>query len=238
MKTHYRCLIIILLLFNIGSALAQDKADTTYILTKSRLYLIPTFSVSNKIAENQNQVVRVIHDQYLLEWEVNFNIGYFFKDNFAVGAEISYGRRNEDISYTADNQDVTENSAGYAVTLSPNIRNYFGTGRFKVFNQTSLIFKTGNEIKRVYNVDDQDKIRTRTYKIGIGLQPGIAFFVDRFAAVEASINLLGWETENRESVTNDTETSRVTTNDVSFRINVLTLNIGIGIYLNELGKNK
>ena len=238
MKRHYPYIILILLVFNIGSVLAQDEADTTYILTKSRLYLIPTFSVSNKIAENQNQLVRVIHDQYLLDWEVNFNVGYFVKDDFAVGAEVSYGRRKEDISYTADNKDVTENSAAYAVTFSPNIRNYFGTGRFKVFNQTSLIFKTGNEIKRVYNADDQDKIRTHTYNFGIGLQPGVAFFVDRFAAVEASINLLGWETEIRESVTNDTETSRVVTNDVSFRINVLTLNIGIGIYINELGTKK
>ena len=157
------------------------------------------------------------------------------KKNFAVGVEFSYSRNKQDISYTADNSDVTEKTAGYGLTFSPNIRNYFGNGRFKVFNQTSLIFKTSNEIMRVYNVDDQDKVRTQTLNFGIGLQPGVAFFVDRFAAVEASINLLGWETEIRESVTNDTEMSRVATNDVSFRINVLTLNIGIGIYLNELG---
>ena len=88
MKRYYTYIILILLVFNIGSALAQDEADTTYILTKNRLYLIPTFSVSNKIAENQNQLVRVIHDQYLLDWEVNFNVGYFVKDDFAVGAEV------------------------------------------------------------------------------------------------------------------------------------------------------
>ena len=84
MKQFVKYLLLVLLVFNIGHLQAQADEDSTYVLGKSRLYFIPTFSVSNKIAENQNQIVRLIHDQYLLEWEVNLNIGYFVKRNFAV----------------------------------------------------------------------------------------------------------------------------------------------------------
>jgi hypothetical protein len=215
---------------------AQNDIDSTMLLGKSRLYMIPTFSVSNRDAINDQQLLRLVHDQYRLEWEVDMNVGYFVKDNFAVGAQLSYSQNQEDITYTADNKRVTERSFGQSMTFSPNIRNYYGPGRLKVFNQTGLIFKVGEDLTRIYNETDEDKIKSNFYEFGIGIQPGIAFFFDRLASVEASINLLGWTTKIEESLKNDVEKSRVVTNDVSFSINVLTLKIGVGIYLNELSR--
>jgi hypothetical protein len=231
-------LIIILLAIGLPyMAQAQKPVDSTLFLAKSRLFISPIFSVSNRQAENVNQVVRQIQNQSKLDWDVRINTGYFVNDNFSVGAQLGYGRLQEDISYTnSDSQDITEKTAGYAVNFSPNIRNYFGPGKLKVFNQTNVIFSVSNQLTRKYYADDQDKIRTETVNFGIGLQPGLAFFATRMISVEVSINLLGWNTEISETVTNDVEKSRLVTSDVSFSINILTVNLGIGIYLNELIK--
>lgn len=215
---------------------AQTEIDSAFLLSKSRLFIIPTFSVSNRIAENDQQLIRLVDDQYRLEWEVDMNVGYFVKDNFSVGAQLSYSQAQEEITFTQDNKQTTQNSFGHTVTFSPNIRNYYGPGRLKVFNQTGLIFQVGDELKRIYNEEDEDKIRSKVVEFGIGIQPGLAFFFDRIASVEASINLLGWTTRIEESIKNDVEKSRVVTNDVNFSINVLSLKIGIGIYLNDLIK--
>ena len=229
--------IIILLVASTNIVKAQNPIDSTFLLAKSRLFISPTFSVSNRQAENVNQVTRQIQDQYKLNWDVQVNTGYFIKDDFSIGAQLGYGRVEEDISYTnSDNQDITEKIAGYGVNFSPNIRNYFGPGRLKVFNQTNLVYATTNQLTRRCYEDDQDKIRTETVNFGIGLQPGLAFFATRMISVEVSINLLGWNTEISKTVTNDVEESKLVTNDVSFSINILTVNLGIGIYLNELIK--
>lgn len=235
MKLKQGLLLLLTFLLTIG-AKAQSEIDSSMLLSKSRLYMIPTFSVSNRDAVNDQQLLRLVHDQYRLEWEIDMNVGYFVKDNFSVGAQLSYSQNQEVITYTSDNNRVTERSYGQAMTFSPNIRNYYGPGRVKVFNQTGIIFKIGEDLTRIYNETDEDKIKSQYYEFGIGIQPGIAFFFDRIASVEASINLLGWNTTIRKSLKNDVEESRVVTNDVSFSINVLTLNLGIGIYLNELGK--
>lgn len=230
-------LIIVLAMSSTYVVKAQNPTDSTFFLAKSRLFISPIFSVKNRQAENVNQLVRQVQDQYKLEWDVRINTGYFVSDNFSVGAQLGYARIEEDISYTnSDNQDIREKTAGYGVNFSPNIRNYFGTGRLKVFNQTNLIFSTSNQLTRRYYTDDQDKIRTETVNFGIGLQPGLAFFATRMISVEVSINLLGWNTEISKTVTNDVDESRLVTNDVSFSINILTVNLGIGVYLNELIK--
>ena len=226
----------LILLITVNNSFGQTDIDSTFLLAKSRLFFVPTFSVSNRTAVNDQQLLRLVDDQYRLTWEIDMNVGYFVKDNFSVGAQLSYAQQQEDITFTQDNTQTTQKSFGHAVTFSPNIRNYYGPRRLKVFNQTGLIFQVGDELTRVYNADDEDKIRTQSIEFGIGIQPGIAFFFDRLASVEASINILGWTTTIENSVKNDVEESRVVTNDVNFSINVLSLKIGVGVYLNELIK--
>jgi hypothetical protein len=220
--------------------LAQSEKDSTYFLSKGRLFISPTFSVSNKTAVNEDQLLRFVEDQNRLEWDIDINVGYFIKDNFSVGAQLSYQFSKEDITYVADSKEITERSNGQSITFSPNIRNYFGLGKLKIFNQTNINYSYGEELKRVYREDDEDKIRTKELNFGIGIQPGLAFFVSDIVAVEASLKLLGWESSIIESTINDNEDekSKVTKNDVSFSVDILTLHIGIGIYLDQINKKK
>ena len=241
MKSVAKTILLLLFLF-VGSynLLAQSETDSIYFLSKSRLFISPTFSVNNRTAKNEDQLFRFIEDQNKVEWNVDVNISYFIKNDFSLGAQLSYEYSTEDIDYVADSKEIEEKSFGQSVTFSPNIRNYFGFGRFKVFNQTNINFSYGEELKRIYREDDEDKIKTKEINFGIGIQPGIAFFASRMVSVEASLKLLGWESSVIEATTNDNEDekSRVFKSNVNFSVDILTLHIGIGIYLDEIGKSK
>ncbi len=241
MKEFKKALILgVFLLIGSYSLLAQSETDSIYFLSKGRLFISPTFSVNNRIAENDDQLLRFVEDQYKLEWNVDINVGYFIKDNFSAGAQLSYQSSREDIEYIADSKELTEKSYGRGITFSPNIRNYFGKGNFKIFNQTNIDFSYGEELKRVYKEDDEDKIVSTEINYGISIQPGLAFFVSELIAVEASLKLLGWESSYRVSTINDNEDEQsiVHKNDVNFSVDLLTLHIGIGIYLDQINKHK
>ena len=53
------------------------------------------------------------------------------------------------------------------------------------------------------------------------------------------MKLLGWESSHIESTINDNEDEQsiVTKHDVNFSVDLLTLNIGIGIYLDQINKH-
>ncbi len=231
---------VFFLIAGYSSLLAQSETDSIYFLRKGRLFISPTFSVNNRIAENEDQLLRFVEDQYKLNWDVDINVGYFIKDNFSAGAQLSYESSREEIKYVADSKEIEENSYGRGITFSPNIRNYFGLGKFKIFNQTNIDFSYGEELKRVYKEDDEDKIRSTEINYGISIQPGLAFFVSDLVAVEASLKLLGWESSYKVSTINDNEEEKsiVQKNDVNFSVDILTLHIGIGIYLDQIKKNK
>jgi hypothetical protein len=64
------------------------------------------------------------------------------------------------------------------------------------------------------------------------VQPGIALFVADFVTLELSINILGFTSQYEKSTINNTSESIKTSNTVSFDLNILSMNIGIGFYFN------
>lgn len=124
--------VILLVLICFGwqtSAYAQVETDSSLFLGKSRLFISPTFSVSNRIAKDNPGLLGLVNDQYVLDWSVDMNVGYFIKNNFSIGAFISYGQNEEEITLTRDGSETTRKTFGNSITFSPNIRNYFGPRR-------------------------------------------------------------------------------------------------------------
>ena len=98
---------IFLFVGSYSSLLAQSETDSIYFLSKGRLFISPTFSVNNRTAVNDDQLVRFVEDQNKLEWDIDLNVGYFIKDNFSVGAQLTYQFSKEDITYVADSKEIT-----------------------------------------------------------------------------------------------------------------------------------
>src|SRR5262245_27633636 len=68
----------------------SDKSGT--LLEKGNMYVGLTFSFVVSKTENEQQVFTLIQDRTRNEFVININSGYFIRKNWALGAQLSYGR--------------------------------------------------------------------------------------------------------------------------------------------------
>ena len=212
---------------------AQETANTEFALPKGSGFITPTFSLKQSSTTNSQVLGVQIDERYNLDYSVNFNWGYFFQKDFSIGLQLTYNNKQEDLIYYPNDIHTVSNYYSNMIYLTPNIRNYFGAGRFKAFAQTNLGFAYGQGLRRTYAEENDDKIDYERMEITLAVQPGVAVFVADFMTVELSINLIGFTSTSEKSILNDTYESTKKTNTVDFDINVLTMQIGIGFYFNS-----
>lgn len=101
-----------------------------------------------------------------------------------------------------------------------------------LFNETYFEFKYGSSVRQVETPSDINRVTSISYDFTLGLQPGIAAFINEGLSVEVGTSLLGLNSSVTESVTNgDTNNpSRIVSNNVDFKINLLTLFVGVTFY--------
>lgn len=230
--------ILILSLFLLSfSVFTQETGPKEYKLPKGAFLVTPTFNLNQQNGTN-NQVLGVnIDSQYELKYNVNANGGYFIADAFFLGLQVGYTNQQSDITYYPSGVFTKRESYTNLVSLVPNIRNYFGNGIFKGFVQTNLGFSFGKGITRTYSETNDTKTDTENLGLTVAIQPGVALFVADFVSVELSINLIGLTSNYESSTFNDGTESKLYSNNVNFDVNILSLNIGVGFYLNTGNSN-
>lgn len=221
----------LLLFLGIGQAFTQTSEAKVYHLPKGSYLISPTFNLSQKHGTDNTLLGVKIEDQYDLEYTVNANAAYFINNNFSIGLRLGYSNNQQDITYYPNGLRTTAKSYTNLVSITPNIRNYFGKGIFKGFTQTNLGFAFGKGLERSYAEANDTKTDTRQYMLTLAVQPGVAIFVANFVSVELSINLIGLTSKLETSTLNDGTESKLYSNKVDFDINILSVNIGIGFYL-------
>lgn len=227
-----KTVLLILLSFCSFFLYAQETANTGFILPKGSGFITPTFSLRQSSTTNSQVLGVQIDERYNLDYSINFNWGYFLKEDFSIGLQVSYNNTREDLTYYPNGAYTVSNYYSNMIYLTPNIRNYFGKGRFKAFAQTNLGFAYGNGLRRTYAEENDNKIEYRTIEVAVAVQPGVSVFVADFLTVELSINLIGFNSTYEKSTFNDTYESTQKTNKVDFDINVLSMQIGLGFYFN------
>ncbi len=221
---------LLILYFIIFSLFAYTQEKPQFPLPKGSGFLTPTFNLKQSSVTNSQVLGIQIDDRYNLDYSINFNWGYFMKKDFSIGLQVSYNNKQEDLTYYPNGIYTVSNYYANMLYLTPNIRNYFGAGRFKAFAQTNLGFGYGKGLRRTYADDNDNKIDYTNMELTVAVQPGIAVFVANFVTVELSINLIGYTYTFEKSILNNTTESIKTTNTVDFDISVLTMQIGIGFY--------
>lgn len=168
-------------------------------------------------------------------------IGYFVANNFAIGARFNYNRSlfdlgNLDLNLGEDfnislsdlyylNQKYEANVFG---------RLYTPLGKSKVyglFSEMRLTYShsvgknstgSGTEYDGTYNI---------TNGVGINFTPGICVFMSNFAAVEASVGVMGVNYYWSRQTTNQVETGYFNRGGANFRINLMSVNLGMTFFL-------
>ena len=114
------------------------------------------------------------------------------------------------------------------------IRTYLNLGdskRFGLFNEARVTYGygqsnvedgTGDELKGTHQIKQN---------LNFGVAPGITCFVNNYVAVEAAIDVLGLDFKWYDQKTNQVETGKRTNSGANFKINLLSINLGITFYI-------
>lgn len=168
-------------------------------------------------------------------------VSYFIRDNIALGGRLAFSRSSTDLGNLSLNlgDDLNFDLSDYrdktnSLSTSFFIRTYLNLGdskRFGLFNEARLTYGygrsktedgTGEELKGTHQIKQN---------LNFGLAPGITCFINDYTAVEASLDVLGLDFKWYDQKTNQVETGKRTSSGANFKINLLSISLGITFYL-------
>jgi len=206
-----------------------------FTIQKGRYYSSLTFSLNQRKAENENQILRQVIDQRRLNYRLTGNAGYAVRDNLTLGLLLGYGTVREEINYLDENANpINSKRLERGVAIAPTMRNYIpiGSGQLQILIQSQIGITTGESLQRVYFEDDVDKIEGSFIDFEVGVSPGVVLFFDRHWAFETTVGIAGFQSRYVEEIRNNDTANRktVTESSVDLRINLLQLNLGVAHY--------
>ena len=168
-------------------------------------------------------------------------VGYFFRDNMAAGLRFSYNRTyldlgnldlnlGEDFNISLDDLYYLE----HKYQVGGFLRTYMAIGKSKIFgffNEIRLNYGYASGKNSTGSGTTYDGTYERTHSLQIGFAPGLAAFVTDWSAVEVSMGVMGFNFDWVNQKSNQIETGYRRTSSGSFKINLLSINIGMTFYL-------
>ncbi|MDE5944611.1 MAG: hypothetical protein K2G93_03380 [Rikenella sp.] len=167
-------------------------------------------------------------------------VGYSFSKNMAAGLAFTYQRTMLQI----DNINLAFGDLSFGLSDMYNIehvytgtlflRNYINLGnsrRFALINDLKLQLG-GGQGKMTNGVgDDLTGTYTKIYQVGLLCSPGVSVFVNDFAAVEATIGVMGYQYKRTEQTTNQIHHGSRTSSGANFKIDIFSIALGMTFYL-------
>ena len=177
----------------------------------------------------------------LQTWGVAPWVSYFVADNFALGVRFDYDRSSFGLgnaslslgdlaSFSISDFYFMQQSYTGAITGRYYIP-FANSKRFAMFTELRAIGGYGQS--QTYKTQGGEKYGTYQdiYQFELGLVPGISVFVTNDVAVEVSVGLLGFNYNKTVQTTNQVETSVMESSGANFKINPLSLGLGLSFYI-------
>lgn len=174
-------------------------------------------------------------------FKVSPMVMYVFKNDMGFGGKFGYNRsltKVENAGIVFDPETSIDVDHLYKLSHSyygmAIMRNYFSLGKSKRFGIfTELQFEMGGgQAKLMTGVGEELSGNFQeSYNIGVGLAPGMAIFLNNFAALEVNVGVLGFEYKHTNTLTNQIYNSYTKTKDANFRVNLFSITFGVSFYL-------
>jgi hypothetical protein len=174
-------------------------------------------------------------------WGVAPWVSYFVADNFAVGVRFDYSKSalglgnasialGDLLNFSLNDFHFLKQSYTGAITGRYYIP-FANSKRFAMFTEVRAIGGYGQS--ETYKVEESQKYGTYQdiYKFELGLVPGLSVFVTNEVAVEVSVGLLGFNYNKTVQTTNQIETSMMESSGANFKINPLSVGLGLSFYI-------
>lgn len=169
-------------------------------------------------------------------------IGYALRDNSAVGLRLIYSRTLLRVDggelNLGDEETGTHIAADYYYSLKHSYsaalfwRQYIPLGsnkRFALFNEMSLRLG-GHQTKFAADTPIRGTYETGT-SIALGVSPGLIAFINNTMAIELNIGVMGISYTHSRQVHNQIETADIRSSNMNFRINPLSIGLGVSFHL-------
>ena len=199
-----------------------------------------TFSYNEQTNRNYEFLVLDDVDASGYTFKVSPFVGYFIKDNIALGGRFVYSRSLTDLGNLSlnlgDDMNFDVSDAYYLEHMGVGsffVRTYMSIGNSKVFgffNEASIRYGYGQGKNHTGVGIDLTGTYQTIQSLQIGFSPGLTAFVTNFAAVEVSIGMMGWNAKWINQTTDQVETGYRRTTSASFKIDIFSLNIGMNFY--------
>ena len=200
-------------------------------------------SASFSTHDNDMYNVVIINDVESEGHTIKFSpmLGYAVRDNMVVGVKFGYSRN----LLRVDNGGL---SIGGDSGISLNVDNYyslkhtyegsmfwrqyipFGNNRrFALFSEAQLIFG-GSQAKYVAHEPVKGTYET-TFSTTLNFTPGIAAFITNDIALELNVGVMGITFQTVRQIHNQVATGKRNESLMNFKINLLSIGLGLAIYL-------
>ena len=175
-------------------------------------------------------------------FKVSPMISYALRDNMALGLRFIYGRTLLRVDggelNLGDEDSGTHITADYYYSLKHSYsvaaiwRQYIPLGRnkrFALFNEMSLAVG-GHQAKFAADTPLRGTYETG-YEVSLGVSPGLIAFATNTLAVEINVGVMGISYNRTHQIQNQVETADVQSSFMNFKINLLSIGLGVSFYL-------
>lgn len=217
------------------SVLAQETpAESRSPLRKGVAFVGFSGGASLRESENVNALVVTIQEQAKKGYNLIFSGGYLVRPEFAIGGALRFDRSRESKRVIdADGVATDVREAGSIITTALFVKNFIpltANKRINLYNIGGLVWVADRNSTESMTQNVLTRTYTNKNSFQLGISPGIQVFVVDGFATEVGVNVAGFSATNKEVMVNGVPDSRVSTFDLDFRVNILSLNISFFYY--------
>ncbi len=204
---------------------------------KKNLYLGISFALENRMLTNTSGLLQNVIDGERLNYNLLLRTGYYVGDYGMIGLDFQYIQNKFEGEVLQSPDTLTSNTISRGFAVTPNFRASIPltpNERLSFFVVLGTTLGLGNTLKRnIKNPDEIVKEYSTDLNFRLGVSPGVTFFAIESFAFEIQLDLLGYELNVSDKQINDGPESRVIQQNVDFKINLLTLQLGLAYYFNS-----
>lgn len=204
------------------------------------------FGASYTVVESNDYRLLVMEDLRGEGYSLSVSpyMGYTFADNMGAGVRFRYKRTMVDLrGVTISLSEVLSFGLNDAYMIT---HSYYGTAffrsyasignskRFGFYNDIQVTLG-GGQSKTTLGKGETQTGTYQTFKeLEVGIVPGLVAFFNNFAAVDVSISVLGFNVKRVDQVTNQVYKGGMKSTAANFRLNLLSVNLGVSFYIPTL----
>lgn len=220
-----------------------DRGLYNYLFTPKGQWMFGLTASYGEFSADDVEVLQAISDLDFKgkQYAIRPTIGYFIRNNQAIGIKFAYTRGEADLGTIGFNagedlsfnlHDISYYSSKY--TIGVFYRNYVGLGRskrFAVFNEVSLDFGSGSSRFKRYYGDILYDTRTNITEASLNFSPGVCVFIMENLSFNVSFGVFGLHLTKESQLTNGEDEGSRFSSGANFRFNLFNINFGIGVHI-------